>query len=504
MEQATAPIAKTERIRIPKAVPFIIGNEFAERFSFYGMRSILAIFLVNQFFNPQHLASLTTVAEAKSNELNHLFSTLVYFTPLLGAIMADWFFGKYRVILMGSVIYTIGHFVLSIFDKSLTGFEAGLLIIAIAAGGIKSCVSANVGDQFDHKNQHLMSKIYSWFYFSINAGSTFSIYLIPIFYEKFGAAVAFGIPGILMALATVIFFSGSKMYVKVPAGGVRKDNFLFVNLYTLNAYFSKKNPGKTAWQTAAEKYGTEKVDAVKAVWSVMAVFAFTPIFWAMWDMNSAEWALQANKLNLDMGMFGWHLLPSQVQVMNALFLLGMIPVFNYGIYPLFEKMGLRVTPKGKIGTGLFITGLSFVVVALIEMQLQAGHQPSIYWQILAYVFLSAGEVLVSITCLEYAYTQSPPSMKSTMTALWYFTYSVGTFFTTLLNGNIAKNGVFAYFTGARYFWLFVGICGFFVVLFIFVSPYIKEKSYLVDEHLSDGLAINNDYTQEIHPDNPIV
>jgi len=86
--------------------------------------------------------------------------------------------------------------------------------------------------------------------------------------------------------------------------------------------------------------------------------------------------------------------------------------------------------------------------------------------------------------LEYAYTQSPPSMKSTMTAIWYLTYAVGTFFTTLINVNIANKGMFAYFTGDKYFWLFVGIMFFFVLLFILVSPYIKEKSYLAGDDIT--------------------
>lgn len=486
--------------KIPRSVPFIIGNEFAERFSFYGMRSILAVFLVHQFFSHD----TTAIANAKSSSINHMFSTLVYATPLLGAILADWFFGKYRVILIGSLIYTIGHFLLSMFDTSLIGFQTGLIIIAFSAGAIKSCVSANVGDQFDHSNQHLMSSIYSWFYFSINAGSMVSLALIPVIYEKYGAAWAFGVPGILMALATLIFFAGRKDYVRVPPKGIKKDNFVSVSIYALSCKFGNKAAGKTAWECAEAKFGAEKVDGIKAVWRVMAVFAFIPIFWSLWDMNSAEWVLQSKELNLDLGVFGWKVLPSQIQTVNAVFLLTFIPIFNYIIYPLVEKSGIKLTPLRKIGAGLFITGFSFVIIALLQVQVDNGIHPSVWWQILAFAVLSAGEVLVSITGLEYAYTQSPPSMKSTMTAIWYFTYSVGSFFNAVVTNSIAKGGIFSGFTGASFFWLFAGICFVFFVVFLFISPFIKEKAYLADDVLASGLDIKGNKTREIHPDNPIV
>jgi POT family proton-dependent oligopeptide transporter len=499
MQEKTAAQSKSIG-KIPRAVPFIIGNEFAERFSFYGMRSILAVFLVHQFFN--HESSV--VANAHSNSINHMFSTLVYATPLLGAILADWFFGKYRVILIGSLIYTIGHFLLSMFDTNLAGFQTGLIIIAFSAGAIKSCVSANVGDQFDHSNQHLMSSIYSWFYFSINAGSMVSLALIPYIYDKFGAAWAFGVPGILMALATLIFFSGRKSYVRLPAKGINKANFVSVSLYALKYKLGTRPAGKTAWDCAETKYGYEKVDGIKAVWRVMAVFAFIPVFWSLWDMNSAEWVLQSTQLNLDMGIMGWKILPSQIQTVNAFFLLAFIPIFNYGLYPLLTKMGIKLTSLRKIGAGLFITGFSFVIIALLQVKVDHGMHPSVWWQILAFAVLSAGEVLVSITGLEYAYTQSPPSMKSTMTAIWYFTYSVGSFFNTIVNSSIANNGFFARFTGASFFWLFVGICFGFVVIFVLISPFIQEKAYLASDVLAEGLDIRGDHTNEIHPDNPIV
>lgn len=499
MQEKTA--AQSRSIgKIPRAVPFIIGNEFAERFSFYGMRSILAVFLVHQFFSHEN----SVEANAHSNSINHMFSTLVYATPLLGAILADWFFGKYRVILIGSLIYTIGHFLLSMFDTSLAGFQTGLIIIAFSAGAIKSCVSANVGDQFDHSNQHLMSTIYSWFYFSINAGSMVSLFLIPLIYDKFGASWAFGVPGILMALATVIFFSGSKSYVKLPAKGINKANFVSVSFYAMIWSFRKKEAGKAAWAYAEDKYGIEKVDGIKAVWRIMAVFAFIPIFWSLWDMNSAEWVLQSTQLNLSLGVFGWHILPSQIQTVNAVFLLVMIPLFNFLLYPLAEKLGLKLTPLRKIGFGLLVTAFSFVIIALLQEKVDKGLHPSVWWQILAYVILSAGEVLVSLVGLEYAYTQSPVSMKSTMTAIWYFTYSVGSFFNTVVNNSIANHGYFARYTGASFFWLFVGICLGFFVIFLFVSPRLREKAYLVDDVLAKGLDIQDNKVVPIHPDNPIV
>jgi len=499
MQEKTA--AQSRSIgKIPRAVPFIIGNEFAERFSFYGMRSILAVFLVHQFFSHEN----SVEANAHSNSINHMFSTLVYATPLLGAILADWFFGKYRVILIGSLIYTIGHFLLSMFDTSLAGFQTGLIIIAFSAGAIKSCVSANVGDQFDHSNQHLMSTIYSWFYFSINAGSMVSLFLIPVIYDKFGASWAFGVPGILMALATVIFFSGSKSYVKLPAKGINKANFVSVSFYAMTWSFRAKEADKSAWAYAEDKYGVEKVDGIKAVWRIMAVFAFIPIFWSLWDMNSAEWVLQSTQLNLNLGVFGWKILPSQIQTVNAVFLLVMIPLFNFVLYPLAAKLGLKLTPLRKIGFGLLVTAFSFVIIALLQEKVDRGLHPSVWWQILAYVVLSAGEVLVSLVGLEYAYTQSPVSMKSTMTAIWYFTYSVGSFFNTVVNNSIANHGYFSRYTGASFFWLFVGICFAFFVVFLFVSPRLREKAYLVDDVLAKGLDIQDNKVIPIHPDNPIV
>jgi len=478
----TSPIVK--KSKYPKAVPYIIGNEAAERFSFYGMRSILVTFLVAQFFNPTGDKALTTVAEAHANESTHFFVTLAYTLPFVGGLVADWFTGKYRIILYLSMVYCLGHLFLSVFDSSLNGFIAGLVLVAIGAGGIKSCVSANVGDQFDASNQDLLSKVYGWFYFSINAGSMFSTVLIPWTYKYYGAKWAFGIPGILMGLATIIFFSGRKLYVRVPPKGINKDNFVFISLYAL-ANMSKKKKGESLLDVAKEKYNPEKVEGIKAVYRIMAVFFFALAFWAVWDQCLSEWVLQAAKMNLNinLGFTSFELIAGQVNTVNTIFLLLFIPIFNYGIYPYFDKIGLKTTPLRRLGVGLVLTALSFVIIALIQTRIDHGASPSIWWQILAYMVLSAAEVLVSITGLQYAYTNSPVSMKSTMSGIWFLVVALGNLFTGVINSNMANHGFLEKrLIGANYYWFFVGVITLFTVVYMFVSPRLKERNYITDPY----------------------
>ena len=471
----------------PKAVPYIIGNEAAERFSFYGMRSILVTFLIAQFYNPTHDKALTTVAEAHANESTHFFVTLAFALPFVGGLVADWFTGKYKIILYISIVYCFGHLFLAVFDNSLSGFIAGLILVAIGAGGIKSCVSANVGDQFDATNQDLLSKVYGWFYFSINAGSIFSTILIPWVYENYGAKWAFGIPGILMALATIIFFSGRKMYVKIPPSGINRDNFVFISFYALT-HLGKKKEGQSWLDVAKEKHNPERVDGVKAVYRVMAVFFFALAFWAVWDQNLSEWVLQAAKMdrNINLGFYHFTILAGQVQTFNPFFLLLFIPVFNYWVYPFFDRIGLKATPLRRLGAGLVLTALSFVIIALIQANVDHGGTPSIWWQVFAYIILSAAEVLVSITGLEYAYTHSPKSMKSTMTGIWLLVVSLGNLFTGAINSNISSGGFFShYLIGANYYWFFVGLVTAFTIGFMFVSPRLKEHNYITDPYLEN-------------------
>lgn len=432
-----------EKVRYPRSIPYIIATEAAERFSYYGMRSILTVYLVSQFFNPSGDPALQATAEAAANEKTHLFVALAYFMPIVGAVLADVFFGRYRVILWISLLYCVGHLLLALFDNQLDGFSLGLLLLAIGAGGIKSNVTAFVGDQFDAGNRQLIEKSYGWFYFSINVGAVTSLTLIPWLLEHAGPRVAFGVPGIFMLAATAFFFAGRRHYRHEPAGGFRFDAALWKERLTVTA-------------------------------RLLVIFAFVPAFWALWDQSQSEWVLQAAKLDLQL-LPGLTLLPAQVQVANPVFILSLIPVFTYFIYPAVAKLGVNPTPLRKIGSGLFCTALSFVVIAALQEQIDAGGHPSVWWQVLAYLLLTVGEILVNITGLEYAYRQAPAGMKSFITALWLLTVAVGNIFVSRINASIVDGGFFAQYTGAAYFWFFVKFMLLMSAAFVVVAVLVKER-----------------------------
>src|SRR2546430_13325860 len=140
--------------------------------------------------------------------------------------------------------------------------------------------------------------------------------------------------------------------------------------------------------------------------------------------NGGEWTLQAEKINLH--WMGLNLIAAQVQTANPILILILIPLVNYVIYPAINRF-FPLTPLRKIGIGLFLTAFSFIVIVWIQSQIDQGLRPSINWQLLAYVILTLGEAMVSITGLEFSYTQAPNSMKSSVMALWLLAVSAGNF-----------------------------------------------------------------------------
>ena len=390
---------------LPPGIPHIIGNEAAERFSFYGMKAILAVFL-SQYLYIMDGSGGTPMDEARSTELMHLFNGAFYLTPIIGAILADVFFGKYRVIIWLSIVYCAGHAALALmgkFGNSEAWMIAGLVLIALGAGGIKPCVSAHVGDQFGSKNAHLLPRIFNWFYFSINLGAFASMLLTPWLLEWYGPHWAFGVPGVLMAVATYVFWLGRKRFAHVPAGGV---GFL------------------------REAFGKE---GIIAILKLAPVYLFVAMFWALFDQTGSTWIFQS--MDMDRHFLGFEWLPSQIQSLNSVFVLTFIPLFAYFIYPTVEKFW-PLSPLRKMAVGFLLMASSFVLVSLIQENIDAGGRPNIAWQIAAFALLTAAEIMVSIVALEFAYTQAPKTMKSFIMCFYLAAVAVGNFLVAGVNHSI--------------------------------------------------------------------
>lgn len=387
---------------MPSGVPHIIGNEAAERFSFYGMKAVLAVFMV-QYLHLMDGRSAGVMNEAEATEYVHLFNSAVYITPFLGALLADIFIGKYYTIMLLSLVYCAGHAALAgmgLFGNSPWWLTAGLGLIALGSGGIKPCVSAHVGDQFGARNAHLLTKIFNWFYFSINIGATVSMLLTPWLLEWHGPHWAFGVPGILMAIATVVFWMGRHRFIHVPPGG-----FGFVReMFTGGGFI--------------------------VMLKLLPLYLFVAIFWALFDQTGSTWIFQSQEM--DRNFLGFEWLPSQIQSLNSVFVLTFIPIFAYIVYPLGDRLW-KLTPMRKIGLGLFIMVSSFALVAVIQQWIDAGQKPNIAWQILAFVLLTIAEVMVSIVALEYAYTQAPKTMKSLLMCFYLGAVAVGNLFVAGVN-----------------------------------------------------------------------
>jgi POT family proton-dependent oligopeptide transporter len=456
--------------RMPAGIPFIIANELAERFCYYGINSILTVYMVQHLHFP----------EAQATIWQTLFKFGAYFFPFFAAILADVFWGKFKTIMFLALFYCAGCLVVAVMGGSW-GLALGLGLTAFGTG-IKSCVSTNVGDQFTTKNQHLISKAFSYFYFSINFGSSISIFMCPIWLDAYGPRVAFGIPAVSMLLATVVFWMGRKRFTVIPPAMKARQNrgalafalcfapvlvitgWVFIATHKsalaavavllaqmalviylcLNTGLRRALPAELiAW--LEQSFTGESLKLVLKLGFIY--YIFVAIFWSLWEQSNGQtWTLQATSDLMEKHLFsflkgvpgldalaGWEILPAQLTVVNGLFILAMIPVFTFIVFPLWGRL-FRITALRKICVGLFVIGASFGIIGWIENEIFHGRSVNAWWQILAYGVLSASEVLISITALEFAYSQAPLKMKSFMMAAMYlFSVSVGQAFTVQVN-----------------------------------------------------------------------
>jgi len=437
-----APLPTT---KMPPSVPYILANEGAERFAFYGMSSILVVFMTKNLLGPGGM--LNPMADESARAWFHWFTAAVYFMAIVGALISDLWFGKFKTIIWFALVYCVGFVVLTL-DHTRLGLAAGLILIATGAGVIKPCVSANVGDQFGPSNKHLIEKMYSWFYFSINVGAAISMWWCPILLDRHGPTIGFGVPAVAMFIATLAYWLGRRKMVDIPPAGPK------------------------AWAEIFDR--EQRVNLVK----IGIIFLFGSMFFALYYQSQSAWVLQAEKMELQWLGINW--LPAQMQAANSVLVVVMIPAFAYVVYPVINRLW-KLTLLRKMGIGLFVTAVSFLVPIWIETQIQQGGKPSIGWQFVAYIFLTAAELMVSITSLEFAYTQAPNKMKSLIQAVQLLSISLGNIIAAVVNMAIENADGSSKLPGASYYWFFAIVMLVTSFLFIPVARWYKPKDHIQDE-----------------------
>lgn len=367
----------TRSQKYPKSVFFILGTEFCERFSYYGMRAVLILYLTNWL----------GFSEDVGTAIFHSFVMLCYFSPIIGAILADGYIGRYKTILYVSLLYAAGNLVMAITavpPPEWYGPALGLILIGLGTGGIKPNVSSFGADQFRADQEKERYTFFSAFYFAINLGSMLSIILTPILradvkcYGNECYPLAFGIPAALMVIATIIFVAGGSLYKKMPPSG-NLIGRVFKCIWSglcgkLKNCHSSDTKEHWLYYADSSKFEPEFIKEVQILLKVLFMFVPTPIFWALSDQQGSRWTLQAEKLNGDLGALGT-VKPDQMSAINPLMILVLIPIFEKFIYPWCERCKCLHRPLQRMSAGMILTVISFIMAGVLQMKIEDSLEP---------------------------------------------------------------------------------------------------------------------------------
>jgi POT family proton-dependent oligopeptide transporter len=371
----------------PPAFWFIFWGEFAERASYYGMRAILPLYLVEMLkFSEQDGASIYSG-----------FKMAVYFLPLVGGFLSDRYIGKYWGIVGFSIPYVLGHFVLGI--GNVPSMVIALTLLAIGSGVTKPNISTLLGLTYDQQRpgqEQLLSSAFRWFYLSINIGALISQFVMPVLRTNFSYASAFQFPAWLMVGALIAFAAGKPFYA-----------------------VEKRGPTSLTAEERRQRWETLK--------TLFGFFGLVVFFWFGYEHNDSLWVYFADKhMNLTLPWLGITVRGDQFQWINALCVILFVPTITL-LSKLVDPQQRLFTAYNRVLVGFVVTTASIAIMSLAGFIAQGETKVSVIWIILAYVLLTLGEVLVYSTGLELSYTAAPKNMKAFITACFLVTNTFANF-----------------------------------------------------------------------------
>ncbi|GFR21775.1 solute carrier family 15 member 2 [Trichonephila clavata] len=362
------------RKKYPRGVFFLLGSKVCERFSYFCIRTVLTLYIVNKL----------DYSENNSAKIYHAFQIVIFSSPIVGAIMADVWLGKFWTILSISILYACGNMILALgaIPNTLTLMRAasivGLSIIGFGNGGIKPIVSAFGGDQFKKGQEEMRQHFFALIYFAIKVGSLMANALSPTLkadIKCFGEATCFSlvffISALLSVIALVLFAVGKPFYMIKPTEGSVLVSVLQCICNALYNKITKKGGKKEHWlDYADDQYDFVLKRDIERLSRILVIYIPLTLFWALYAQQFSKWVIQATKMDGKL-TGGVYIKPDHMQIFNPILFLIMIPVFNWIIYPLLSKVNLCNTPLKRMAIGGFMCAFSYVITAFIQVRIEA-------------------------------------------------------------------------------------------------------------------------------------
>ena len=420
----------------PRGLGLLFITEMWERFSYYGMRALLVLYLVN--------ALQWQTADATS--LYGTYTMLVYLTPLIGGYIADRFIGTHRSLVIGGAVIAAGHFVLAI--PGMTTFYAGLGLVVIGTGFFKSNVSTMVGQLYADGDARRDAG-FTLFYMGINLGA----FLGPIICgylaqsSSFGWHYGFAAAGVGMVLGLIAYMYGKRTYLgdigdrpMAATPAVRTDEALHApageDKSAINGTIGAVVGGALGWfigggisafvgavigaALAITVLGTQGEER-KRVIALFIVAFFVVFFWAAYEQTGSSMALFADKFtDLQLGTFS---IPSSwFQSVNPFVILLFAPIFAT-LWLRLGAMGKEPSTPLKMAVGLTFLGLGFLFMVIGGSRADSGIRVSPMWLVAAYAFHTFGELCLSPVGLSYVTKVAPVRFASLMMGVWFLANS---------------------------------------------------------------------------------
>ncbi|HFD31383.1 MAG TPA: MFS transporter [Gammaproteobacteria bacterium] len=472
----------------PKGLYILFFTEMWERFSYYGMRALLVLYLVN------HL----NIERAHALEIYATYTGLVYLTPILGGYLADRYIGTHRAILIGAMVMALGHFAMAF--ESLLYLALGLLIVG--NGFFKPNISALVGQLYP-PNDVRRDSGFTLFYMGINLGAFFSPLVCGTLGEMFGWHYGFAAAGIGMLFGLVIFLYGQ--HLLTPAGSSQRQPLVATDWIVVISgtalacamvwgVVAFSPPLLRFWQTLATSmqlmlqtlalavilYGLslgfksyrhlQKIERDRVV-VILILGMFVIFFWMGFEQAGGTLNLFADK-HTDRSFLNGVIPASYFQSLNPLLILLLAPIFSI-FWIRLDQSRFALSISVKMGLGMIILGLGFVVMALAQAQADRLGTVSPIWLMVVYLLHTIGELFLSPIGLSMVTKLAATKIVSMMMGIWFGFIAVASYLAGTLESLIKHWDI------PLYWFLVISSCGAGLLL-ILISPWLSKRMHLTD------------------------